>query len=172
MSEWTTRKIGGGISGVISKCLPFFNYIIYLFLIFNFLKFWPHHAACRILVPPPGIGPPPRPVPPAVETRRPNHWTTREFPASAFLLTLFQDGVDVGVQIPRTPAPPPLGHPWRVLGFENSALEGRPQSPSRHSTLGSNSKITGVSSQGVCHCSERQSPPPLHTQFTGKQPRQ
>ena len=39
--------------------------IIYLFF------FWPHHAACWILVPWPGI----KPVPPALEVRSLNHWT-------------------------------------------------------------------------------------------------
>ena len=41
-----------------------------------FLIFWPHHAACGILVPRPGI----EPTPPAVEARSPNHWTAREAP--------------------------------------------------------------------------------------------
>ena len=41
-----------------------------------FVLFCFGHAACKILVPPPGI----EPVPPAVEVRSPNHWTTREFP--------------------------------------------------------------------------------------------
>ena len=39
-----------------------------------FFFFWPHLAACKILVPWPGI----KPVPPAVETQNHNHWTTRE----------------------------------------------------------------------------------------------
>ena len=38
--------------------------------------FWLHHAACGILVPPPGI----EPVPPAVEAWSLNHWTAREVP--------------------------------------------------------------------------------------------
>ena len=42
--------------------------------------FWPWHIACGILVPWPGI----EPVPPAVEARSPNHWTTREFPPMSF----------------------------------------------------------------------------------------
>ena len=46
------------------------SYFIYL------LFFWPHRAACGILVPRPGI----KPVPSAVEAQSPNHWTTREFP--------------------------------------------------------------------------------------------
>ena len=36
---------------------------------------WPHHVACEILVPWPGI----KPVPHAVEVQSFNHWTTREF---------------------------------------------------------------------------------------------
>ena len=39
------------------------------------------HAACRILVPTPGM----EPVPPAVEAQSPNHWTGREVGASPFL---------------------------------------------------------------------------------------
>ena len=38
--------------------------------------FWPCHAACRILVPWPGI----EPMPPAVEAQSLNHWTAREVP--------------------------------------------------------------------------------------------
>ena len=36
--------------------------------------FWPHHSACGILVPQPGIEP--RPL--AVSAWSPNHWPTRE----------------------------------------------------------------------------------------------
>ena len=36
--------------------------------------FWPHHVACRILVPQLGI----KPAPSAVEVQILNHWTTRE----------------------------------------------------------------------------------------------
>ena len=43
--------------------------------------FWPHCAACGILVPRPGI----EPVPRAVEVGSPNHWTAREFSVSPFL---------------------------------------------------------------------------------------
>ena len=41
-----------------------------------FFFFWPHHAACGILVPRPGI----EPRPPTVEAWSPNHWTARELP--------------------------------------------------------------------------------------------
>ena len=37
-----------------------------------FFFFWPHHAACRILVSQPGTGPGPL----AVKALSPNHWTT------------------------------------------------------------------------------------------------
>ena len=39
--------------------------------------FWPYHATCRILVPPPGT----KPMPTAVEVQSLNHWTTKEAPA-------------------------------------------------------------------------------------------
>ena len=45
------------------------------------LFYWPRLAACGILVPQPGI----EPVPPAVEARILNHWTTREVPKQGFL---------------------------------------------------------------------------------------
>ena len=44
-------------------------------IIFSFLLATPH-AACGILVPQPGV----EPVPLAVETQSPKHWTTREVP--------------------------------------------------------------------------------------------
>ena len=47
----------------------------------SFFFFWPCHTACGILVPRPGI----EPVPPAVEARGLNHWTTREVPIPRFL---------------------------------------------------------------------------------------
>ena len=52
---------------------------------FGFLVFffWPHHAACRILVPQPGI----EPTPLAVEVRSLNHWTAREVPGFCFFKT-------------------------------------------------------------------------------------
>ena len=42
--------------------------------------FWTCRKTCRIFVPRPGI----EPVPPAVEARSLNHWTTREVPAHLF----------------------------------------------------------------------------------------
>ena len=44
--------------------------------------FWPYRTACVILVPQPGF----KPVPPAVEARSPNHWTTREFPEISYVI--------------------------------------------------------------------------------------
>ena len=51
------------------------HFLFYLFLIY-FLFFWPHHEACGILVPQPGI----EPGPSTVRAWSPNHWTAREFP--------------------------------------------------------------------------------------------
>ena len=42
---------------------------------FLFFFFWQRHAACRILVPQPGI----KPVPSTMEVQSPNHRTAREF---------------------------------------------------------------------------------------------
>ena len=50
-----------------------------------FLIFWPHHAACGILVPWPGI----EPAPPAVEAWSLNYWTAREVPGWAGLMWNF-----------------------------------------------------------------------------------
>ena len=47
--------------------------------------FGPHHMACGILVPWPGI----EPMPPALEARSPNHWTTREVLLSVVFLFIF-----------------------------------------------------------------------------------
>ena len=52
---------------------------------FFFWFFWPHHTACGILVPRPGI----EPVPLAVEAQSPNHWTAREFPIELLLVSKF-----------------------------------------------------------------------------------
>ena len=43
--------------------------------------FWPCHAACRVLVPWPGI----EPGPPASGAQSLNHWTAREVPSPFFL---------------------------------------------------------------------------------------
>ena len=50
-------------------------------IILSFFFFWLCRAACRILVPWPGIKPVP---PPAVEAWSLNHWTAREFPYTHF----------------------------------------------------------------------------------------
>ena len=46
--------------------------IIIHFTAGQLFMFWPHHAACRILVPQPRI----EPVPPTMEVRSLNNWTT------------------------------------------------------------------------------------------------
>ena len=48
---------------------------------FFFFNFWPHCTACGISVPRPGI----EPMPPAVEARSLNHWTTREVLPAPFV---------------------------------------------------------------------------------------
>ena len=50
-----------------------------------FFFFWPHHAACGVLVPRPGI----EPRHPAVETQSLNHWTAREVPRENFFMFKF-----------------------------------------------------------------------------------
>ena len=58
--------------------------IFSFFLSLSFFFFWLCHAACGILVPPPGI----EPGPLAVTMWSPNHWITREFPIFSFLRNL------------------------------------------------------------------------------------
>ena len=58
--------------------LGFFGFFFYNFL---FFIFWPHHAACGILVPQPGIAP----APPAPAAWILNHWATREVPSCQLL---------------------------------------------------------------------------------------
>ena len=50
-----------------------FCLFVFCFVLFCF-TFWPHHGACGILVPRPGI----KPMSPAFESWSLNHWTTRE----------------------------------------------------------------------------------------------
>ena len=45
------------------------------------VSFWPHHEACRILVPQPEI----ESGSPAMEPQSPNHWASREVPPSVFI---------------------------------------------------------------------------------------
>lgn len=62
---------------------------IWPFFFFFFLNFWPHlAAACRILVPCPGI----EPLPPALEAQSLKHWTSREVPGSFPLLQTLLGG--------------------------------------------------------------------------------
>ena len=50
--------------------------------------FWPHLAACGILVPRTGI----KPVPPVLEAQSLNHWTAREVPVILFL-DIYSNGI-------------------------------------------------------------------------------
>ena len=53
---------------------------IYIFFFSSsFFFFWPHHMACGILVPRPGL------EPPAVEAQSLNHWIARQVPISLSL---------------------------------------------------------------------------------------
>ena len=61
---------------------------------------WPHHVACRTLVPRPGI----KPVPPAVEMWSPNHWTAREFPMMTLFLNCFYRDFPGGAVVKNPPA--------------------------------------------------------------------
>ena len=83
-------------SSLICAQAQFSSNLFYLrlseLLIFILFYFWPHHMACRILVPQPGI----EPLPPAVEVWSLNHWTTREvlselFDFVNFCLSLLQE---------------------------------------------------------------------------------
>lgn len=49
------------------------------------ILFWPHHVACMISVPWPGI----KPVLPRVGTQNLSYWTGKEVPASVFNKTFF-----------------------------------------------------------------------------------
>ena len=60
----------------------FWNFFT-LLVFFSFFFFWPHYAACGILVPRPGI----EPVPPALGAQSLNHWTTREVPLYWLFIT-------------------------------------------------------------------------------------
>ena len=55
--------------------LSYMSCCIFFFLVLS------HWVACRILIPQPEF----KPVPPAVEVRSPEHWTTREFPYELFV---------------------------------------------------------------------------------------
>ena len=58
------------------------TYFIFIFsVIFSFSIFWPHSAACRILVPLPGI----KSHTPCMKAQSFNHWITREIPIIFFI---------------------------------------------------------------------------------------
>ena len=61
------------------------NFCLVLFQICFFIFFWPRRAACRILVPQPGI----EPAPSAVKAQSPHHWTARDFPPSSFFTAFY-----------------------------------------------------------------------------------
>ena len=63
------------------------------FLLFVWVS-WPIHAACKILLPPPGI----EPVPSAVKVQSSNHWTTREFPPIFFFFFFYCPSVSCSMQ--------------------------------------------------------------------------
>ena len=56
----------------------------FIFCLFLFFLFSPHHTACRILVPRAGIEPTPSPV----EAQSLNYWTAREVPDCVFMRSL------------------------------------------------------------------------------------
>ena len=58
------------------RCCPLTPHTVHDSTVFRGFFFWPHHAACEILAPQPGI----EPEPPALEVQSLNHWTTREVP--------------------------------------------------------------------------------------------
>ena len=70
-----------------------------IFFVLIYLFFWPHHVACKILAPQPGI----EPVPPALGARSLNHWTTREVSRKYFLKSLnfnrFKHGNNYHVEV-------------------------------------------------------------------------
>ena len=68
MIAWVIRiQTEGEVEG--KELLCFFQFTI------SFFFFGPHHEACGILVPGPGI----EPRLSAMRVRSPNHWTAREF---------------------------------------------------------------------------------------------
>ena len=69
--------------GITQRCEEMFPWGLspkeigaHVFFFFFFSTFWPHHLACEILVPRPGI----EPIPPAVKVWSLSHWTYREVP--------------------------------------------------------------------------------------------
>ena len=63
-----------------------------LSIICLFIYFWPHHAACRILVPQPGI----KSVPPAVGAQSHNHKPPQGSPYFPFFTSLVNPGLIPG----------------------------------------------------------------------------
>ena len=89
-----------------------------------FFVFWPHLAACEILVPRPGI----KPTPLALEVRSFNHWTAREVPVVKFLILS------------------PGGMQWKVLSIHHRAYSSlEPIEDIFHRNL-------AVSLESICLC--------------------
>ena len=61
--------------------------VLYSRILFIYLLFWLHHAACGILVPQKGI----EPTHPAVEVRSLNCWITREIPTLNLLIVTLKE---------------------------------------------------------------------------------
>ena len=84
-----------------------------------FFYFWLHHAACGILIPRPGI----EPMPPAVEVRSLNHWTTREVP----WLPVFTCKPRPYSQHALSPVPALFFSPWHLAPFDILSSKGLTQ---------------------------------------------
>ena len=64
--------------------------VLILFKYFKIvINFWPHLAACRILLAQPRI----EPQPATVRAQSPNHWTMREFPVLYFRRERFVESI-------------------------------------------------------------------------------
>ena len=93
------------------KILFFENYLfLFIFKFFKIIFCLCHHAACRILVPQPGI----EPMPHKVEMWILNHWTTRKVPKNTFSSAQFSHSVMSDslrpheLQHARLPCPSPI----------------------------------------------------------------
>ena len=82
----TSARSSGNLCQLLSgpKCIRQVKSLTIKTFTANIFFFWPRHAACGILVPRPGM----EPVPPAVEARSLNRWTTREVPANTVWLCM------------------------------------------------------------------------------------
>ena len=75
MAHFTIREkiqmVGEGIIQRLQIPINQMQCMDFIWILIYFLFFWLLHAACRILVPQPGVGPS------AVRTQSPNHWIVR-----------------------------------------------------------------------------------------------